>query len=250
VIARGLMLGALLASVSAHAWTLRATNLGGWVPTTLTVYYNFTDCTRPEADLIDILDDSIDLWNNSENSGIRLVRATTASTGTAVEIKAGTASPTPLIACDTAFTANQGVDGNAIPALTLLAALDSHIAYGGIVLNAETGKTADIGQLSRTTVYVAIAHEMGHILGLGHTSDTGALMYYNISGKTSAALARDDMDGIAYLYPRNEFNGGPYGCARANRPARAGGFWWLLLLVGVNVGVGRVYCRVRPERLL
>lgn len=49
-----------------------------------------------------------------------------------------------------------------------------------------------------------VAHEIGHALGLGHTSDPVALMYYAVGGKTQERLTMDDRDGITYLYPHEK----------------------------------------------
>ncbi len=48
-----------------------------------------------------------------------------------------------------------------------------------------------------------ISHELGHAFGLGHTSDTAALMYYAVGGKVQKELSIDDYDGCSYLYPHD-----------------------------------------------
>ena len=44
-------------------------------------------------------------------------------------------------------------------------------------------------------------HEIGHALGLDHSLDTSAIMYYAYTGTN--ALQADDIDGIQYLYGRS-----------------------------------------------
>jgi hypothetical protein len=69
---------------------------------------------------------------------------------------------------------------------------------------------------------IIIAHEVGHILGLGHSQDPAALMYYNAGGKAALTLGQDDIDGISYLYPRNELGGDKMmGCALVATPRGA-----------------------------
>ncbi len=46
-----------------------------------------------------------------------------------------------------------------------------------------------------------IAHEIGHAIGIGHSEDDTALMYYSASGKTQTLLTKDDVDAVTYLYP-------------------------------------------------
>jgi hypothetical protein len=46
----------------------------------------------------------------------------------------------------------------------------------------------------------SVAHEMGHIMGLGHTSITSRVMCMLESGRTVNACQADDANGINYLY--------------------------------------------------
>lgn len=63
----------------------------------------------------------------------------------------------------------------------------------------DTGQTWDINLLLETTV-----HEVGHALGLGHTSNSGimepVIQNRYTSGLGSAYLLQDDIDGIRALY--------------------------------------------------
>lgn len=46
-----------------------------------------------------------------------------------------------------------------------------------------------------------LLHEEGHFGGLGHSGDSGAVMYRYIADPPLAALTADDAEGITYLYP-------------------------------------------------
>ncbi|CAI0627559.1 unnamed protein product [Linum tenue] len=52
-------------------------------------------------------------------------------------------------------------------------------------------------------------HEIGHLLGLGHSSDESAIMFPSIGpGTRKVELAQDDIDGLLQLYGSNpDFNG-------------------------------------------
>jgi hypothetical protein len=203
---------------SASAFTLNGgSQLLGWATDELVFLVNATDCPIPENELLASIDKALAVWNTVPTSRLRLVRGGT-TTLTPAEAMAGSAAdgtPTPVIICDTDFSNSIGTDTDNIPAAATPGATGIQVDYGYILLNAESGKAANIANLSRTVLEIVLAHEIGHILGLGHTANSNALMYYNASYKDFLSLAQDDMDGITYLYPREEPGGGgkAFGCA-------------------------------------
>lgn len=49
-------------------------------------------------------------------------------------------------------------------------------------------------------LYIVAAHELGHALGMSHSTDAGALMYPVYSYAQGYPLAEDDIEGIQALY--------------------------------------------------
>ena len=70
---------------------------------------------------------------------------------------------------------------------------------GALILVNDQGSNSFAG-LSRQERIAVIAHEIGHAVGLGHSSFDNNLMYFQ-SVATRIALGWDDVDGITYLYP-------------------------------------------------
>jgi len=53
-----------------------------------------------------------------------------------------------------------------------------------------------------------IAHELGHTLGFGHSTDPTALMYASLRSGSTGALSSDDQAGARWLYPSANSGGG------------------------------------------
>lgn len=56
--------------------------------------------------------------------------------------------------------------------------------------------------ISDYNLFLVAAHELGHSLGLSHSSDPGALMYpnYAFSEPSTYSLPQDDINGIQAIY--------------------------------------------------
>jgi Matrixin len=70
-----------------------------------------------------------------------------------------------------------------------------------------------------------LKHELGHVLGLAHTSVAGATMFptYDAGSVEQRVQKQDDIDGICKAYPPNRLSGAApsSGCCAVAAPARA-----------------------------
>ncbi|KAJ8773725.1 hypothetical protein K2173_006375 [Erythroxylum novogranatense] len=74
--------------------------------------------------------------------------------------------------------------------------LDENWVVSGDVANSAIASAVDLESVA--------VHEIGHLLGLGHSSDVGAIMYPTISARSrKVELASDDIEGIQQLYGTN-----------------------------------------------
>ncbi|XP_075482891.1 metalloendoproteinase 2-MMP-like [Primulina tabacum] len=102
------------------------------------------------------------------------------------------------------------------------------------------GDFINAAPLSAVDLESVAVHEIGHLLGLGHSSVEEAIMYPSIpSGVRKVELANDDITGIQELYGSNpNFNGsGPVLTPRQDRDSNSGhslsGRGVLLIVVGL-----------------
>jgi hypothetical protein len=210
----------LFFSLSAEAFTLIGAGGKGWRRNDIAFSYDISEC--PNFDIESVLTQAFAIWNNVPGSKLKLSLAG----ATATRIK-----DPPTIFCETDFSTYGSI--NNIPGVALDPSEDSegYIDGGFIVLNASAG-AASINSFDPTLLAVILAHEMGHAIGLGHTSDQNALMYFDASYKSALGLSQDDIDGVTYLYPRDELSSDkPLGCARIENTNYDSRMILLLLLV-------------------
>lgn len=216
------------------AFTLVTTNPDflGWQNPEITFNVNSANCPA-SMDIPGLIIDAVKVWNNVATSRVKVsYNASTASTTTG--------NPTTVY-CESNFQTVTGADQNYVPAAALPTPSGNYIATGLLYLNV-SGGSANISGYNRDLLLVIIAHEVGHIIGLGHSQDTNALMYYNASAKTHLALSQDDIDGVTYLYPRDELGQDKMmGCGLVTtvppRPPSGGMFALLLAVLLLPVAV-------------
>jgi Matrixin len=193
----GLLLTSLAFAFQADAFTLNSSSnnhFAGWADPHVQVLINSSNCPAGK-DIAGLVSDSVSVWNNLPSSNLKIdVVGTTTSTSSGY--------PIPVY-CETNFQTVTGADQNYVPAAAAVSTSGDHLVSGVIYLNVSAG-SANISSFDPTTTQIVLAHEVGHAIGLGHSQDSNALMYYSIGSKTNLALAQDDVDGATFLYPRNE----------------------------------------------
>jgi hypothetical protein len=187
----------------ANAFTLISSSIRqGWDETTLTFNVNETSCTAlgiSASTLNSAIDGAIELWNKSPTSKLKLARGST--------VTSTSATNPPTIYCSNTAQSNTtaGIGG--------VSTSGGVPVQGYLYLNGDSTMDAYFNNLTSTQQQVVMAHEMGHVLGLGHSENEYAMMYYDISSKETLNLSQDDIDGLTWLNPRDELKSGIMGCA-------------------------------------
>ncbi len=169
----------------------------GWDNPEIRFALNLSNCPAG-VDVRGIIDDALAIWNNIASSRVRLsISGDTTST---------TASDPITLICETNYLPSVPGASNSSPGAAVVQPQTGDVITSGIMYLNASGGNANIANLSRSLVAVTLAHEIGHLLGLGHSQDINALMYYDASLKTTLGLAQDDIDAVTYLYPRDELS--------------------------------------------
>jgi hypothetical protein len=192
-------------ALTASAFTLNSADdpsAQGWADPHVTFSLNPANCPSSVNSLID---HAMAVWNGVATSNLVLARGAQTST-TFAQLNAKTATDVPVIICDKNFSQDSGFSGAGIAGVAIVypPAKGAPLTYAYLLINVEPGSSGNIAQADPSVVEIVLAHEMGHVLGLGHSQTESALMYFNASAKTELALSQDDIDGISYLYPRHE----------------------------------------------
>jgi hypothetical protein len=204
-----------LLTTSSQAFTLVDPSVhAGWEGETLSFQVNESSCTGlgiSASDLNTAIDEALAEWNSVPSAGIKFERGgTTASTGN---------TNPPTIYCSNSLTDPNTTLGVGQVGGTLYGRPIS----GSLALNGASASNGYFNNLGSVEKTVVVAHEIGHVLGLGHSAENSALMYYQISSKVSSRLSQDDVDALTWLHPRQEPSDGVFGCASVQTPSGGAG---------------------------
>jgi Matrixin len=181
------------------------------------------DADLGEEATITLVQQAMDAWNNVPGSSLKLVYA-------------GTADPAPLNACSNPkniivfndpyaeVTNHPAVTGFPVAGLTRAC---SDVIPPGVRINGMTfmpirragiviGKHLVRGTrpaINTDTLATTVTHELGHAIGLYHSSDdpnesdpnlVSAMMYYATDSELAASITPDDINGLLELYGHGE----------------------------------------------
>ena len=172
---------------------------------------NPTPCAFVDLDEVaSLLNEAMDgFWNKVSTSRLQLKTSGSENTGDdnyltgELCLIGGSCGGTPVPATsDIIVTCNNNITnfpgGSSLLALTLPNVISGKDIKGAVVLLNDRNGSFD--NLTRDQKIAVIAHEVGHAIGLGHSKESSALMFYKIV-PTRNSLARDDRLGVTYLYP-------------------------------------------------
>lgn len=209
----------LLLGSSVHAFTLTRGSQGQAALGYASAHVTF-DVDTSCASYTDLVKSTVDaaakVWGAVPNSTLKISLGEFTQLPSAITTYVGSSASqyvpvgNPVIYCDTSFAAHSGQDADSIPGFATSQYLNSagEIQTGLLVLNFQSGARSNLATMDFTIASVVLTHEIGHVVGIGHSSDTNSLMYYATGSGRKNVLSKDDIDAVTYLYPSKEAPGG------------------------------------------
>lgn len=226
-----------------------------------TVAKRCTNIGIDENELLSIAADAVEqYWNRAPTSRLKLAGGSVVSTSDAYAddliCSSGTScepNPTLAVSGDILIACNQNTtnfSSAGVLAVTVPNNIDGKTIQGSLIMINDLASN-QFKFKSRDEKISIIAHEIGHAFGLGHSPVRDSLMFYStVSWRKS--LGADDIDGISYLYPKQQ----PVSCGsvaliggndKKNPGAGPGVFQFLAGFLIIALMAQLRYLKLRPR---
>ncbi len=238
-----LTLLALALSMKSYAFSLNNTVSASYAQSEVTVNVadNCTNLGVSSSEILSMVNDgAAQFWNTVPTSRLRLRAGSVVSvdskfyTEKICNSNSGSCEPNTnltvgsnvLITCNGNTTDNFPASQRTVLAITIPNNISGTTIVGALV--AINDRSDNVFQdKSRAQMVSIIAHELGHAVGLGHSPVTDSLMYYTLV-PVRDSLGWDDIDGVTYLYPKEQ----PIGCGTISQvDTKSAGLAFLLILL-------------------
>lgn len=238
-----------LVAINAHAFTMNnsAKLVFDHDEVTVNVAANCQNIGIDGNELLSIVNDAVEgFWNTAPTSRLKLRPGSVQSVAPAFRtgdicVTNTNCTPNPalavpsdiLVSCNASAT---NFSNSSILGVTIPNNISGSTIVGALVLINDTA-TTQFGTKTRPEKVAIIAHELGHTFGLGHSPVNDSLMYYaTVTQRTN--LGRDDIDGISYLYPKQQ----PIsGCGTIDLNGSKPNFWPGLFIGFSIIGLAELF---------
>lgn len=204
-----------LLSLSAHAFTLNNTTklVFSQDEVMVNVASGCTNIGITDSELLELVGKAVDnFWNTSPTSRLKLRKGSVVNVDSryhsdpiCVASTSCTPNPDIAVSSDILITCNDNTTNfpsSSILGITIPNNISGNTIVGSIVMINDRANT-QFDTKSDDAKVAILAHEIGHAFGLGHSPVVDSLMYYATVSQRKA-LGRDDIDGISFLYPKQQ----------------------------------------------
>ena len=241
----------LLLSFSSHAFTLNNTAklVFNEDEVKVNVASGCTNIGTTDAELLELVGKAVDtFWNTSPTSRLKLRKGSVVNMDAkfhsdSICTASTNCDPNPDLAVDSDILISCNVNTSNFPSSSILGiTIPNNISgsriVGALILINDKSDTQFDSKSDDAKVAI-LAHEIGHAFGLGHSPVVDSLMYYATVSQRRA-LGRDDIDGISYLYPKQQ----PVSCGTVDFSGgkNGGSDWWSGLFIGFSmIGLAEIF---------